>query len=256
MRAMQYFKTQAIVLKKVDYGDSSLILTALARDFGKIALTAKGVKRALSKFEAPPEVFTVQQFVFSRRGSAAMATASESTLMRDFPGLRCDLLRHYAACYLAEIVLNLCPEWEPIEGLYDAALTALAGIDSDDAEMTLLRFEAAMLELLGHAPLLSECCVCGTERKKAATVLLSALCGGYLCDECAASDPAARRILGGTAPAMEALCSTRHKSLHLNKKARLDLLRAFDYLFVFHREKPIRSMTLLEGVLRDEREKP
>ena len=251
---MQYFKTEAIVLKKVDYGDSSLILTALSRDFGLIKLTAKGVKRALTKFEAPPESFTVQQFVFSRRAGAEMGTASESALLRDFAGLRRELPRHYAATYLAEILLTLCPEWEPVEGLYEAALAALEGISEGDAVMALLRFEAAALELLGHAPILGECCVCGAPRKKAANVLLSGLCGGYLCENCTPSDRAARKIQGGTAPAMEALGAGRHKSLHLNAKARLDLLRAFDYLFVFHREKPTRSMVLLEGALREKRE--
>lgn len=37
--------TQAIILKSVDYQESSKILTVLSQKHGKIALIARGVKR-------------------------------------------------------------------------------------------------------------------------------------------------------------------------------------------------------------------
>jgi len=249
---MHYYKTEAIVLKKTDYGDSSLMLTAFSRDFGKIVLSAKGVKRALSKFESPPEILTVQQFIFSRRGSTPVANAAESALIEEFRGLRRDLGRFYAACYIAEILLGLCAEWETAPELYETAITALREIDSADAVGALFRFEAAALTLLGHRPLLDRCAACGAKRARARSVALSAAEGGYLCRKCAGTDPAARTIQGGTASAMEVVLggsSEKSRTLRLDRKARLDLQRAFDYLITFLGEKPVRTMPLLADTL-------
>jgi DNA repair protein RecO (recombination protein O) len=245
---MNYYKTNGIVLKKVDYGDSSLILTVFSRDFGRIALTAKGVKRALSKFESPPEILTVQQFVFSRRGFGPMANASESALLEEFRGLRSDLGRFYAACYAAEVLLGLCAEWQPLPEVYDIAIAALRDINLAEPVAALFRFEAAALGLLGHAPVLDRCAHCGAARKKAQRVALSAEKGGYLCSECAGLDASALEIQGGTAAAMELLFGgpgEKYRTLSPGPKARLDLQRAFDYLLGFLREKPSRIMPLL-----------
>ncbi len=249
---MHYFKANTIVLKKTDYGDSSLILTGFSREFGKIVLSAKGIKRSLSNFESPPEALTVHQFVFSRRGSRPMGTASESALLEEMRGVRSELARYYAACCLAEILLDMCPEWDPAEELYDLALTALREIDHGEAVMALLRFEAGALCALGHAPIMDKCANCRSPRKKAQSLRLSAKCGGYLCLDCAGEDPKAREIQGGTAAAMDVLLrpsGEKSRSLRLSAKARLDLQRAFDYLFLFLREKPSRAMPLFERAL-------
>ena len=37
--------TEAIILKSISYGDSSIISTILTKDFGKVSIIAKGIKK-------------------------------------------------------------------------------------------------------------------------------------------------------------------------------------------------------------------
>ena len=51
--------TKAIVLKRLDYGDSDRIITVLTPDYGKLTLIAKGVRKIKSKLAGGIELFAV-----------------------------------------------------------------------------------------------------------------------------------------------------------------------------------------------------
>src|SRR3989344_6728626 len=44
-----YFRTEAIILKKRNFSESDRLLTIFTRDFGKLTVLAKGVRRPKSK---------------------------------------------------------------------------------------------------------------------------------------------------------------------------------------------------------------
>lgn len=51
--------TKAIVLKRLNYGDSDRIITVLTPDFGKLSLMAKGVRKIKSKLAGGIELFAI-----------------------------------------------------------------------------------------------------------------------------------------------------------------------------------------------------
>ena len=51
------YKTEAIIIKRMNLGEADRIVTAFSRDFGKIRFVAKGVRRIKSKFGGSVEPF-------------------------------------------------------------------------------------------------------------------------------------------------------------------------------------------------------
>ena len=63
---MSLVKTEGIILKSLKYGDSSLIFSIYTRDFGKVKVLAKGIKRPKSR-TLPLVIFSLAEVVFYKR---------------------------------------------------------------------------------------------------------------------------------------------------------------------------------------------
>ena len=61
---MRQFKTWAIDIKTLDYGESDRIVTFYTSDFGKVKGIAKGAKRSKRRFSNALEVFTLSRLIF------------------------------------------------------------------------------------------------------------------------------------------------------------------------------------------------
>lgn len=56
---MNQFRTKAIILRRIDYGEADKILNLLTPDHGKVSAIAKGVRRGKSKLAGGLELFSV-----------------------------------------------------------------------------------------------------------------------------------------------------------------------------------------------------
>ena len=77
-------KTDAIVLRVIDFSETSCVVTLMTRDFGKITALAKGARRRKSPFEAALDLLSVCRIVFLRKTSGAMDLLTEAKLQRRF----------------------------------------------------------------------------------------------------------------------------------------------------------------------------
>jgi len=69
--------TTAVVLRRTDYGEADRIVTLLTRDFGKLHLIAKGVRRPKSKLAGGVELFSISNitFISGRTGMGTLVSA-------------------------------------------------------------------------------------------------------------------------------------------------------------------------------------
>ncbi len=182
-------KSLAIVLRVIEFSETSCIVTLLTRDFGKITAMAKGARRAKSPFEAALDVLAICRIVFLHKSSGAMDLLTEAKLERRFRSSSSDLQRLYAAYYVIELVRLLTEEKDPHPELFDVASETINEIDdpsrnSSTLNLLLLQFELNMLRLLGHLPMLTKCVDCGRERKTQNRVSFGLNAGGLLCQQC------------------------------------------------------------------------
>jgi len=68
---MSIEKAQALVLRKRDFRETSLIVDFYSREFGKISGLLKGVRSDPGKFGSNLEFFSLNEFVFYRKSSTS-----------------------------------------------------------------------------------------------------------------------------------------------------------------------------------------
>lgn len=180
-------KATAIVIRSVEFSETSLVVTLFTRELGKIGALAKGARRLKSPFESALDLLALCRIVFLHKSSEALDLLTEAKLLRRFrpPGRNLPAL--YAAYYVAELLGAMTDEADPHPELFDLAdetLAALAGGES--VAKWVVRFELGALRLLGHAPSLENCVECEAIVEPTGRVAFGLLDGGVLCPRCRA----------------------------------------------------------------------
>ncbi|MGH8559610.1 MAG: DNA repair protein RecO [Methylococcales bacterium] len=136
----------AFVLHGRPYRESSLLLDVFSRDYGKIALLAKGVRGNRSRLSAILQPFIPLSLSWSGKTDLQTLTGAEQIP----PGICLQGRRLYCGLYLNELLSYFLHRHDAHRNLfshYAAALVALAGLG--EAEETLRYFELALLEEIG-----------------------------------------------------------------------------------------------------------
>jgi len=139
------------VLHTYPYKESSLIVEAFTRRFGRVALLARGARRSRSIMRGVLLSFHPLRFGWS--SSAELGTL----ISVEWSGALKPLAGRGLMCgfYLNELLLRLLPRDDPHEGLFDFYGEALARLSAQENFPSILRtFEKRMLAELGYAPLL------------------------------------------------------------------------------------------------------
>jgi DNA repair protein RecO (recombination protein O) len=224
-------RTQALVLRAVDFSETSRILTLFTRDLGLVSALAKGARRLKSPFGAGLDLLSVCDIVVLHKASDALDLLTEAGLAERFAPLRSDLPALYAGYYIAELLLDLTDHHDPHPKLFDAAVITLRHLgDRATRAARLLRFELACLRELGHLPALEECVHCGhpVETAGAPAIAFGLATGGVLCPACRPGQPHVVHLRGDTLAALRALAAPgpSWRDLDLRDPAALGPLRA------------------------------
>jgi DNA repair protein RecO (recombination protein O) len=182
-------KTDGLILRIIEWSETSLIVTLLTREFGKTSAVAKGARRPKSSFEGALDLLTVCRVEIIQKSGESLDLLTEAKLERRFRAGSRDLARLYAGYYVAELLRELTDENDPHPELYDLAILTLQQLDGDtDVRACLLRFELQTLRILGHAPMLRACAACGLEFSAelldAPILGFGVPAGGLLCENC------------------------------------------------------------------------
>lgn len=220
-------KTEGVILRGVDFSETSRILTLYTRDFGKMGVMAKGGRRLKSRFEVSLDVLNVCSISAIRKPSAELDLLTEAMLVERFAGFRQNLGALYAGYYVAEVLDGLTQRDEPHPALYQATVAGLrtlaAGADRLVATCKWILFCVADL---GYAPQVDRCVDCQLELESGIRPGFSLRAGGVVCGNCASGWPDVRKIHGETVLAMRQLLTPdllAPELLPLNKPARTEL---------------------------------
>ena len=184
-RIMSAEKSFAIVIRTVEFSESSYVATLYTESFGKITALAKGARRAKSAFENALDLLSISRVVFLRKSSHAMDLLTEARLERRFRAAARDTSRLYAAFYVAELLNALTGECDPDSELYRVSKQTLITLDEGgDVGYEVLRFEMALLGRIGQMPSLDQCIECGNQVDIRGRVAFDQLAGGVLCYRC------------------------------------------------------------------------
>jgi DNA repair protein RecO (recombination protein O) len=143
----------AFVLHRYDWSESSLILEVFTRDYGRVAVVAKGAKRPSSSFR--PILLPLQPLRVAFGGDAEIRTLKGAEWVGGQVMPTGDAL--LSGYYLNELLLLLLARDDPHPGLFDAyasAVQVLASVHGEALEPALRAFELVLLREIGLLPAL------------------------------------------------------------------------------------------------------
>jgi DNA repair protein RecO (recombination protein O) len=178
-------RTEGIILRRKDFGESDRILVLFTRKLGRISCIAKGSRKPSSKIAGHLELFMRSSFLISRGRNLHLITQAE--VLDSFDFLRKDLRGIGRGSYLVELVDAVTFEEGSNLKLYELLHTALNALDSGkDPEIVTHFFELHLLGLGGFQPEFFICVECSrkiTEQDQ----YISGELGGVVCPSCAAA---------------------------------------------------------------------
>jgi len=245
--------TEAIVLRTLDYSETSLIVWLFSRTHGRLHVIAKGARRPRSVFEGALEPLVRGELSFYRKQGkvTGLDTAKEFDPLDRHTGLRRELPRLYSGLYLAELLIELSEEDAPAPDAFEAAAAGLADLTRAPGEALdaiLLRTELALVRSAGLAPCLTWCAACGPSAGQVGEPWFSAPAGGVLCATHAGRDPAARQVSFGALSAFAELAAGQ--PIPVGKDVAGELRDLLDRFLYHHLGKRLR----LQPYLRSARE--
>lgn len=215
------YKTDAIVIRSIDYKENDKLLTLFTPSRGKLTAGIRGVRKPKAKLNFAAQPFCFAEYVLAER--AGRYTVTSAYLYDGFFPLRTDIVRYYAGCATLEICNALLMEEEGNEGTFIATvecLKALSLSEEDPAEC-LLTFVLHALREGGYPVDLDGCGVCGEDVGE--TPCFEFEFGFFTCKECGQGERASRstyevlRKCAGLTYAEEKTDGGRKRALRLIK---------------------------------------
>jgi DNA repair protein RecO (recombination protein O) len=185
---MAALKDDAVVLRRLDYSETSQVLALFTRSHGKARVIAKGIKRSTKTRFAPAlDLLDMGTVVISVRHprQEALGILTEWRQTAPAGALRERLDRLYSAQYAAALTSELTEDWDPHPYLFDALARVLEALSGAEQTLDLLlRFQLVLLAEVGSIPIFDHCIGCGMADPPSEGLHFSALEGGLICRDC------------------------------------------------------------------------
>lgn len=183
-------KAEAIVLRSMEYSNSSQILTVFTDNAGKLSLIAKGAHRKNNRnFQGGLQLLTHLAIVYYQKAPDQLAILKECELRQHFLQIRHNLKHIFVALYLAELVSLCLNDHEPQLPLFHTLREGLRQLATADCrtENLFLYLHWHILALQGITPQLDRCLYCRSAVDSMATnriLFFAPQHGGYACQTC------------------------------------------------------------------------
>ena len=246
------YRTEAIVLRRIDFSESDRLLTLYSREKGKVRAIAKGARKPQTRKSGHVELFMRTRFLIARGRNLDIITQAE--MVEAYPELRDDLVRTTYASYAVELLDRFTPDEDKNLQLYDLLADALRWLAGTDKLLLVARFyELRLLNLAGYRPQLFQCVSCG-ERVEEQDQYFSAELGGLLCPGCEDADKRAQPISAAAVKVLRYLQTrpwdTVHK-LRLRRDLHAELEAIMYYYLTYLLERNLKSADFLNRLRRE-----
>lgn len=190
---MPLARDRCICIRKVEYSETSQILTLFGREHGLLRLIAKGAHRrtkaGAGKFDGGLDLLDLGDAVFSHAPEREMSPLTEWHLGDGHRPLRRSLRAMYLGLYAAELVGLLVEEHDPHPVLFDRLRQTLGELPTAQMEEAFLAFELDLLRETGYLPQIDACVQCGLAFDERGRVFFAPSRGGAVCRNCEMATP-------------------------------------------------------------------
>jgi len=186
-----FFKylTPGFILKKEDRGEADQLFTVYTRDFGKLKILGKAIRKISSKLRSGMEIFYLSEIEFIQ--GKIYKTLTDIFLIKKFQNLRKTLERLAIAKKISDDIDNFIKGEEPDEKIWQLLTEAFKNLDNLNLKSTIgnlqllyYHFFWNFISILGYKPELYFCPLC-QKKLKPEKLYFNAKEGGIICGDCA-----------------------------------------------------------------------
>jgi len=201
---MSTYKTEGIIIKRDNFGESSLLLHIYTRDYGKIEAVARSARKEKGKLKGHLEFFLLVELILARGRN--IDTITSSLTAESFSSLRNCLEFLFGAYYILELVDKMTVEGHKDERIFSLLKKLLLFLDNlttllpplsgqsgfplldntiiNKYNLSILIFQINLLYLSGFSPEFNKCVLCSKPIKSGENCFSFKL-GGIVGKECA-----------------------------------------------------------------------
>lgn len=178
---MDIINLRGIVIRSVDYKESSKILTIFTHKQGLISVMARGVKRPKSKKQNLCSIFTEANFELTKSKDFYYLKDGDILEKNDFITKNVKLI--YLSQLFFDIIERTIPRNDKEENIYLLLIKSIEYLKKEEnyliiANMFMIKF----ISMLGYKPQLVNCVKCN--KKNITNIFFSNEYGGILCKDC------------------------------------------------------------------------
>jgi DNA repair protein RecO (recombination protein O) len=180
--------TDALLLRRVEYGEADLVLTLLTQKVGKVSALARGARKSMKRFGGSLEPMHTLAIELDERPGAELFTLLEAKLRVPRAKILSSLAAMEAAGKALSWVRRAAPPRTPEEAPYAVLSTLLDRLaDSPSSETSAIALAEAGLCLLsafGWGIDFERCVRCGRQAERQQSASVDATRGGLICRSC------------------------------------------------------------------------
>ena len=144
------YKTQGIIIKRKNLGEYDRLLTVYTKEFGKILIKAKSIRKNQSKLRGHLELFLFTHLMIAPGKGFDIITGAET--IESFPYLHKNLSYLTAIYYLSELIDKLITNPEQDEEIWKLFYSTFQQLNQEDKDIKPIinNFENQLLDFLGY----------------------------------------------------------------------------------------------------------
>lgn len=253
---MAVIKTESIVLKQFDLGESDKIITFYTKDYGKIRAVAKGVRKGKNRFSGIVLPFSYN-FLAVYKGRS-IDRINQLNNIFTFSNLREDLTKMAYASFMAEVVEKVGLENNQNQALFSLLLASYYRIskkEEEDIKYIELVFKILVMGILGLKPELKQCVICKNEVIYSYKNMLAVEHGGLICNNCIKDEYKYNKekifLRGESLKIMNIILERGFAPLDklvISKSAYIELDKAINSFLFYHLDLNLKSLDFLNMI--------
>jgi len=180
------YRTKGIIVKKEDRGEADQLLTIYTKDFGRLEVLGRGIRKITSKLRSATETFYLSEIEFVQ--GKVYKTLTDSLSIERFSHLRKDLKRLALAYRILILLDNLVKSEEPDEKIWQLLKEVFQKLNNLQLKIFNLQliyyyFLWNLLSFLGYQPQLFHCAHC-QKKLLPENLYFNPREGGVICEKC------------------------------------------------------------------------
>jgi len=247
---MPTYLTDAIVLRRLDYGEADRILTLLTREHGKLAVIAKGARRAKARSAGSLDLFARSRMMLAKgRNLDVVAQVERRGDVRHISG---DLQRTAYASLVSEVVDKVLEDRHPVDDVFDLVVQTLDRLNATERSPRAdsAWFVMRILDQLGYLPQLLDCPGCSQPLPEA-SAWFSPLLGGALCQACGAHDQAGSPLSVNSLKVLRLMAvgeEDLYQRLRLTGELLDEIEAALETQLEYHLDRRLKSLEFIRRI--------